>query len=687
VAGRQIPVDMVYVGSKARSVDGSELEPCLIDPSLPVNWNRPDWTGSTMGYWPSYSAIKPEARAAYLSWLGAGRRVPDTYIGYVFLYFYGLERRVLKDITSTTDPQLTTILEEVSALASVYGDNHSFRSYSSSFIMLLHTIRLLGQEIEPPAWSPENRDWELPWSVRLGVGRLVSEGEPIPAEWALSYLRHHPLGNLRTPATRCRSEFDELFTARYGGRYGQGLVVPAPKKTMEIEYRPASSGMGIAARVDAGVPDVAQLTALLDPLQVLGSECIDALDAYSRYLGRQPDDRESAAAVALLPKELLARRGGPIVDGLRSWSESALDVRDQAFVLIDDLLERYSPGIAGPLGKKDLVGLTSLLAKVGIGMEPDPRFGSPTAKFGTNVVLFRLPDGAAAAPTRSYSAAMSLVHLTAVVAAADGTVSPDEQRHLVNHAESALGLDAPERVRLEAYLLYLAQTKIGTALIRKQVEELPVAERARVGAFLVSVAMADGTITPDEIATLVKVFGQLGLTEADVYRQIHGYETGDPGPVTVRRDDPAARYAISDAGAERPAPSVQLDPAKVQARIAETAQVSAMLANIFADDPTSPFAPPSAGTAVALPPPGQFAGPPAALWRLDAAHTALAKALAAQDSWSRDAAEELASELGLPLLNGAIDRINEAALDACGDTLIDGDDTLELNRFTVEEMK
>jgi uncharacterized tellurite resistance protein B-like protein len=679
---------MVYVGKGLRSLDQSGVEPALIDPSLPVDWNRPDWYGSSMGYWPSYHKITPQARAAYLSWLSAGRRTPDTYIGYVFLYFYGLERRILKDITSTSDPDLVAIADEVTALQKAYGANHSFSGYATEFLELINTIILLGRDFDPPAWNPNVNQWQLPWSVRLGVGRIVADNEPIPAPWALSYLLHHPESYLRTPATRCRNEFDELFKIRYRERYGDGLIVKAPRTQTTIDYRPASGGIDGTANVDAGVPDVATLTALLDPLKELGSECSDALDPYSRLLGRQPDAEGTAAAIGLLPKELLARQGSPVLDSLRTYTDDLLSLESHPVMLIDELLERYQSGIAGPLSKKDLVSLASLLAKLDVGIEPDPRFGSPTAKFGTNAVIFRLPEGSAAAPSRAYAAAVSLIHLTAAVAAADGTVSDEEQQHLVQHAETALGLDNAERARVAAHLRYLAQTKITPGAIRKQVEALPVAERQRVGTFLVAVAAADGVVSPAEITILVKLFAQLGLDEADVYRQVHA-AGADSGPVTVREGEPTDRYTIPPPPAPATPGMVQLDPEKVQQRIAETAHVSALLESIFADDPTSPFAPPSAGTAVHLPPPGAAIPPgptTALLWGLDEPHTALAKALAARSEWSRDDAENVATELGLPLLNGALDRINEAALDACGDTLVEGADTLEVNSFTVGEM-
>ena len=76
-------------------------EPALIDPGLSVDTRAPDYAGTKMGYWPSYSSIPADCRAAYLHWLLDGRYAPGAYIGYVFLYFYGLERRLLVDSQSS----------------------------------------------------------------------------------------------------------------------------------------------------------------------------------------------------------------------------------------------------------------------------------------------------------------------------------------------------------------------------------------------------------------------------------------------------------------------------------------------------------------------------------------------------------------------------------------------------------
>ncbi|MFC0623180.1 TerB N-terminal domain-containing protein [Kribbella deserti] len=66
--------------------------------------------------------MTPEARATYLQWLGSGRNDPSAYVGYVLLFFYGIERRVL--IGMANDPmlrcELPLLRAEVQRLHSIY---------------------------------------------------------------------------------------------------------------------------------------------------------------------------------------------------------------------------------------------------------------------------------------------------------------------------------------------------------------------------------------------------------------------------------------------------------------------------------------------------------------------------------------------------------------------------------------
>ena len=682
VDGRSISGGMVYIGRRGESVDGYETEPCLIDPSLSVGWESPDWAGTTMGYWPSYDRIDRRARAAYLNWLIDGRRYTDACIGYVFLFFYGLERRLIFDLDADFEhPDAAMLVAEIERLVGFYGDDRPFADYAWSLLDFAAASKSATGDVTAIRWDPSHRDREVPAAVRVGIGRHIANGSGIPAEWALSYLRHHPDAALRTPATRCRSEFDELFAMRYKAQFPDGMTVRRPAAKVQIQYRPASGGIrsGVS-RTLYTVPDIRAISGPLNTLKDLSVECMDALDAYSRFVGRFPDEVDGAAASALLPDELLPSHGGQIVADLRAWTSQVLANGASVVVPLGELVQRWSPGRVEKLAKRDASSLASLLAKIGVGLEPDVRFGSPAPKGGSDAVLFRLPDGAAAAPSAVYAAAMTLVRLTAAVAAADGTISAPEQQHLAEHTEHVLGLDTAERARLGAHFAFLAAHTIGMAGMKRKIDALAATQRAHVGRFLIDVAAADGVVSPEEITTLTKLFARLGLDETDVYRQVHALGAADTGPVTARDARPSTRWAAPDGTAAETRPTaVALDQAKVQARIVETAHVTALLSGIFADD--------SAADALRHVPTAPATDMATALIEgLDAAHSTLAAALAAQPRWSRDHVESLAESFGLPLLAGAIDVINEAALETCGELLIEGDDPVTINAYTVEEI-
>ena len=109
---------LVYVGGVLKGLDEYSTESSLIDPTIPVDSSRPDYSGEEMGYWPTYLDISASSRAAYLEWLAGDRNDADENIGYVFLYFYGLERRLLVDRANGTvdNKELQVLFNEIKRL-------------------------------------------------------------------------------------------------------------------------------------------------------------------------------------------------------------------------------------------------------------------------------------------------------------------------------------------------------------------------------------------------------------------------------------------------------------------------------------------------------------------------------------------------------------------------------------------
>ena len=292
VAHRLISGGMVYVGSSLLPVGGWQNgEPALIVPALKVARDRCDHSGEGMGYWPSYTQIPDESRAAYLDWLAGGRSDADAYIGYIFLFFYGLERRLLFDLRYLPERrgEARALIAEIERLRSIYAGNRSFDGYSTS---LLQVARALWSEERASERSPTfgSGGGELASEVRLALGQIVAAGEPIPAEWALAWVTGHPETRLRTPARRCPDEFRQLFVRRYHQRFGDGIALKPNKRRLIISHRPASPSFG--GQVDVPFDDVPDVSALTKPVRVLreiAETATSELEAYSRLVGRSPE--------------------------------------------------------------------------------------------------------------------------------------------------------------------------------------------------------------------------------------------------------------------------------------------------------------------------------------------------------------------------------------------------------------
>lgn len=666
IAGYNIVGGLLYVGPELAAASGYMADPALINPALPVDLRQPDWGGQGLDYWPSYGDIPPQSRAAYLAWLADGRRFPQAPIGYVFLYFYGLERRVLHDLQrdrSTAAFELPIIHHEVRRLLDIYGGHKAFRRYAGQFEQVLDLLTT-GAPGSGPAPVP-TRDYPPPLRLRAGLGAFAAQGAPIPGQWALTWIRSHPDYHPRTPATRCAAEFDALFLQRYAARHGHGLGVRPGRKEVTLDYRPASAGFrGVAELTLPGIPDVLGLAAPTRKLIALADECTSDLEAYSRYLGRVPDGQASVQAQALLPAELVNLSSGSAGQAI-AWARHRLGAHDVAVVPVGEFSAFISsPQDAKPT-KKDVIALAQVLGRAGVGIEPDPRLGGAVLTSGS-MVLFAAPEGPTAAASDAYQAATLLLHLAAAVSTADGNFDETEQRHLSDHLERALHLTAEERRRLHAHLRWLTVTPVKLAGLTRRIGGIDAAQRSYVAEFLTAVAAADGRISPAEVKTLTKIYRLLELDPTLIPT------TNMPAPATepivVRPAQPEPGYAIPRRTA---APIIQLDEAAIAAKLAETARVGALLGSIFAEEETPPAATP-------LPAAAPVAG-------LDGQHSGLVRELATAEQISRAQFEQVAARWKL-LPDGALDRINETAYELVGEPLLDGDDPIRIDRNLLGEI-
>src|SRR5690606_27543030 len=90
IQGIRIEGGLLYTGRRHWTRYG---DPAILDPTLRISQTE---QALPLGYWPDYGDLSPAQRGQFLQWLAHGRGETQE-LGYVFLFFYGLERYVYRD--------------------------------------------------------------------------------------------------------------------------------------------------------------------------------------------------------------------------------------------------------------------------------------------------------------------------------------------------------------------------------------------------------------------------------------------------------------------------------------------------------------------------------------------------------------------------------------------------------------
>ncbi|MCC7424477.1 MAG: TerB N-terminal domain-containing protein [Planctomycetaceae bacterium] len=561
---RLLEAPLVYhVEGKLQSTHDASL----IETELPVAPSNRGFV-ERLPYWPSFRSASPAQRRRYLDWLTTGRCQTDIEIGYVFIYFYGLERRVLVD---RRDHE--AVLGEVLRLLSIYGTNNSFRRYASSFLWT--TILCLTDSVVLPDGLMREVIASTAWwnddSLNALLAGYLQHNFPIPAAIAFIAAGHDPRTPRSVVVRRHPERFEELFAHRYTERFGTGITLRAAKNPRVHAYVPASATLGYqysggpTSRLT--VPNVLGLSSQFKPLVELWSAAVNDLKAYNRAHQKSNTESMTGAMWEALPPEL---RIGDHPD-LGDWYELIgrhTSESGHAFVPVGEFAAQRGIAQRTRLTKKQCEDLLKTADSMGLALEPDARSTGQTYRWEDAVSVFPLIGSSA--DDKSYHAASLLLRLGMTVASADGTVNETELSVVTAQLEQRFHLTPQESTRLENLAMLLARFPVDDVRLAKKMGHLPGAQRELIGEFIVSVATADEVVTPEELKALRKVYRNLGLNADNLQQLAAGRIALDDG------SDFRAKTAIEASDDE-----LVLDPERIRRIMSETEQVADLLQTVM----------------------------------------------------------------------------------------------------------
>ena len=656
IAGHTITGGMVYIGSvTAGALSGTG---CVIDPALAVATESEQVPA--LGYWPAYADIAPACRGAYLRWLAAGKCQPDADIGYIFLYFYGLERRLLVDRPPTDER--AALVAEVERLRSVYAGNHSFEGYSRRLIEAAGLLANLHADEGSVAYRPdlEARAGTMPLPLVVAIARRVATATPLDFDLAAAGLIGLPWdkGLQDTLVLRTiRAEFLQLLRARFAVTYPAGLLLHNRRTTrLQLGYQPAAAGLNVdlTSSFQAPLPDPMKLD--WSHFVAFATSVAADLNAYAKLVAYHPERAGSVAALVCCPPEFAAVAGGPA----RQWLE-ALQAPIAAVPFGE--LALHATGKRRPKWTlREHREVCEVMSKVGRCVVPDAADGSERLDDGTIVYLLVDPVPAAGRSPQ-FGTAVAAAFLVAGIAQACGDQGPQVEEAWLVRIRDRLSLPEGDVLRLRARLLWSRGTRPNIARARRLLADAGPEDREIAAGSATIAAVAGGPIDNARIAMLETIYDRIEVPRRPLYATMHGAVAatvdGASEPISVATDGPAVVHAI-------PAPpdsgGAGLREDRLRQIRAETEAVTSLLANIFVEDEDDALATkaPERGDA--------FAG-------LDKEHAAFVRHLAAQSAWPRGEFAAAARAAGL-MPEGSIEIINEWAFERFDEALVEDGDPL-----------
>ena len=639
------------------------------------------------GYYPSYDRISAEQRRCYLEWLEAGRKDVDPAqrsLGYLFIFFYGLERRTILDCDR--DPSL---IEELIRLLQHYGPAHKSRSLRSYFLQLLH---FAGWQLGPDAYralwprllafDTDRPDEE---GLRFVLANLYQLGESL--DWAVGYrlALAHVESRRSTVIARAKEKFFALFERRFNDQFGGGLRLEAAKQEALVQYRPASNALvqmmyqqRAQKTFQLRIPNAAGLHSQFKPLPSIWNSCVDDLSGYSRVLTSKKQGQVAAlAAWQSLPRELRKLEDHPLYASFNELLANSPTDGDYTFMPAATLASLAGIAERAKLTTTNSRDVAVLAESLGWHLAPDTRITGLPLAWNQELALYQMsPDQHAIADIRGI---VRLLYLAITVAAADGVIeaeeiasfyqivgskiAPEGDWHPVRATEASLRRDPNVAIRSLPQLSKL----------------IPVESRQFVLRLLAHIAAADSEVSLDELKLLRRIARAFQLEPDSAERLLREDEAFREVTVATAQRTAVRGEAIRSRPAEKPQ-SFALNQERIKALTEETHEVISLLSAVMADPEEVPC-PPSVAVVIGQPDSASIKW----LSGLDARYHPAVLALVRHDAVTTNDFDCIAAENHL-LPDDLFTAVNTWADETLGDFLLERGENVRIFRSLIPDL-
>jgi hypothetical protein len=667
VAGYNIP-GPVYIG-EGNGYGSNEGH--LIDRRLIVKPVPDDCELGETNYWPSYSQISPEHRARFLAWHQAGRPATKD-LGYFYIWLYGLERY------ATSKGQDAEKLENLQKIKAELKQNQAYYSEEIEKPHIAGLIDYINVRYFPGTPSiqlryPETLPRQLLSSEHIKLAEYANDNQKrkLPYDLALIWLMSSGQVSRSKALKENFKELTFLFRHVYESITNGGIQVPKSKTKLEMHHQGFAGYVSMNDRkldVPDGWCDPTTLSAPLKPVKEAYSQAVKDVKKFvkAREYGDSLYD-----LLSNLP-DYVPVNGNKTLTKL----QHELDCIEGKMTLLGDIRSLLGVRKDKKPAKAEIKSLTQALSRIGYTIIPDVSV-SPVSMDDDTLVL---PcKGKSLAETWS-PAGKRFQALGMVCCKIDqpGGISDKQTGFIANLLDAHS--NAEEREYLRKFIPWCVITSLPRLSLRPVTQDLEESELEALRLqFLKFYIDLGGRLDKGLVKKIESVLVAIGGDKQDVIQRLHLDGTGqqEAGKVEQRPT------ALPQTDTKPSAGDLVLNRDKIRTLKESTNSVQKSLSEALAEDTETHIeqapAPEIESNNVSSGDGVWHAG------HLDSDHGLLAVWLCGKNTWALSEVEAKCAELGL-MVDGALDKINDAAFEVFEEALVEHGDPVEVYTDLLEAM-
>lgn len=601
-----------------------------------------------LGYWPNYSNLNSIQKGKFIKWLATGKNDPNIDLGYVYIYYYGLEYRALVE-----KQDIKIILFEIIDLVSKY-DRLRYGFDLIAYLILKNDFN--DEEKAKILQFIENNSQHYLYNECTNA--IIKKLSPNNFEEKLKFSSYQFMTGNDSYALSDRKT--ELLNF-YFNEMVKNIPVLEQYTTRQQRYS-YYIAMGYGYHNDNQVSYECMIpSSKVKQIWNKGRKSLKTLKYMIKKFDNSGNELTDIEKYIYLPENI--RKDITALNGI-------VQLEDGSIKTISELIKSFNLLVSENITQRQSEFIAEACEAFGYCIEPDARHIQKAYKKDSKVIIFEKKFKTIDVNLQTYTVPSILLDLGFKIALEDEELLEVETEYIMNFIFGKFPLNQVERQRLQYRAKLIKETtETGTTdLIKKLLEKSTSDNLDMICKFLVSVAAADGIIKSKEFSLLKKCFSQLGLAEEYLNNLLSELSISDDPIIVQKASEPKKK------GSKIPRPDIEpkeeikfvLNKEKVSNILIDTSQVQKTLNEIFTDE-------------IAQYPQEENVGEIDAEieCKLEPTYFNILKILVEKQQWSNRELMTLVQNVGL-MLNSTIDKINEWSDEEYGDFLIEEDDNVYL---------